>query len=183
MKHTFIILAIVTAFTGACSSTPGSSAKWPSELPPEAYFKNYYLKDTAHQQVAPEDRYLLWVKRFYFGWELQARGWLQATQELVDTLPDAGDKQLAKAKSLEIAKLTSAEWAKDNCCRRINTRHIVVWANALNRSIVEHEQLKMLDKVLTDVQALLNESISPEDIQLGRYCAYEPFATNINGDF
>ncbi|MEM7617528.1 MAG: hypothetical protein AAF195_04020 [Pseudomonadota bacterium] len=172
MKYLFTIVLFLSL--SACSTLPLDS-NWPDTIPQRSYFIDYYNQDRKHRQVVNQDEYLKWIHRFYFGWELYRRGWLQATDELVATINDSQQKAIAKEKSLLIGKLVAPEWAKNRAYRVINTKHIAIWGNAISESIVRGEQLAILDKILDDVTDLLARNIQPKEISKSRYYLLENF--------
>jgi hypothetical protein len=66
---------------------------------------------------------------------------MQATEELVDSLPKTQDKQDAKRLMLDIGNLIGPESAKNKKYRLINTRHVGIWGDAINASIVQPQQI------------------------------------------
>jgi hypothetical protein len=96
MKSLLIILSTLSIVT-SCAIV-NVSESWPDNIPSRSYFVSYYGKDKEHQEVLNQNDYLRWVHRFYFGWELYRRGWLQATDELVQTLDDPQEKLIAQKK-------------------------------------------------------------------------------------
>ncbi len=165
----------------ACSSTPRHTV-WPVELPPKQYFVTYYQQDPDFQKITKLDTYLLWIRRFYFGWDFYRRGWLQATDELTATLNTHEEKVKGKRLMLAIGAKISAEWAKDRTLRVINTRHMIIWGNALNNSMVKKQQFSVLSLVKNDVESLLKREIKPKEIITSRYYNPEPFANNLTED-
>jgi len=111
----------------------------------------------------------MWVNRFYYGWTLYRRGWVRATNELTASLSDPEDKQHALDMMFTIGKQVSAEWAKNKRHRVINTKHLSIWGNSLNQSVVKKEQLYILDRILEDVNLLLAQEIQPKDVDTHRY--------------
>jgi hypothetical protein len=174
-SHTVFLVILSCA---ACSIYKPVPSEWPDNIPSRSYFVEYFQKDPEHQKIVSEQEYLTWIHRFYFGWELYRRGWLQATDELVDTLNSNEDKVSAKRKSLLIGKLVAPEWAKDKRHRVINTRHLSTWGNSLMESKLRNEQLVILDRILIDVRDLLSYKIKPEDIKGDRYYSLDPFPTD-----
>lgn len=172
------LLFLVSLSLFSCS-TAYRSDSWPASLPPQAYFVDYYIQDKANQEVLDLGEYLTWVKRFYLGWELYNQGWLKVADKLPQTLKSEEDKINSRNKVLNIGKLVAPEWAKDPRHRVINTRHLGIWGNAINESIVRSEQIQLLEKILTDVNDLLNKKIKPSDITSDRYYPVELFG----GDF
>jgi len=163
-----LMLLLVTA----CSITTYTDI-WPENIPSRNYFTHYYAQDKAHQNVLSQDDYLTWVHRFYFGWKLYKRGWLQTTDELKKTLSTVPEQQLAAQKMYELGRLVAPEWAKNTRYRVINTRHISIWGVSLTESINQGEQLMMLDSISRDVDALLAGTLQPRDIDYDRYYQYE----------
>jgi uncharacterized membrane protein YphA (DoxX/SURF4 family) len=171
--HSFIF-ALIALATTACSTAPNET-QWPNNIPARHTFLDYYNQDIEHKKALKEEDYLTWVHRFYFGWELYRRGWVRATNELVDSLDDTQNKPLAKQLMTNIGDLIAPEWAKDKRFHLIKTRHIVIWGNTINAAIVKKEQLLILHKILADVNALLEQRMTPETIQAERYYPQETF--------
>jgi hypothetical protein len=162
----------------ACATAPNHQ-HWPKDIPPKKLFTDHYQQDIPHQNVLSEQEYLTWVHRFYYGWELYKRGWMLATQELEDSLENPQEKQKARNTMRQIGELIAPEWAKNKRHRIINTRHLNIWGNTINESIVQKEQLKILSKILTDVKALRQKQIMPDSILTNRYYPEKPFASNL----
>jgi len=168
MKYlTPVVYCIVLSIT-ACSSVPNKK-NGASKIPPEEFFITYYQQDIPHQAALSERDYLMWVNRFYFGWGLYRRGWMQATEELVDSLPNAYDKQRARQLMLDIGNLIGPEWAKNRKYRLINTRHLGIWGDAINAAIVRRQQMATLRTIMNDATALLKKTIPDQLIVTDRY--------------
>ena len=162
----FIIISL-----SACASLQPAEEPWPESLPPKALFLDYYRQDPARRQAPAETDYLRWVRRFYQGWELYSRGWLQTTKELASTMPTVDEQLQVRQKMDKLGQRIAAEWAKDSDYRAINTRHLSIWANALNQAISEKQQMATLDKIENDVDQLLAGNLPPEKIDDKRYFA------------
>ena len=172
----FISTSLIILFLSACAAQQRTAkAYWPSELPAEDYFLEYYANAPEHQQAMETDEYLLWVKRFYLGWELYRPGWLEASKNLVATVSSEEEKRVAQQKTQLIGQLVAPEWAKENKYRLINSRHLVVWGNALNESISSNQQIAMLDKILNDIEVLLDRRLAPNEIAANRYYQVDSF--------
>jgi hypothetical protein len=87
---------------------------------------------------------------------------------------------LHKKKCITIGNLVAPEWAKSKGYRVINTHHLSVWGNTINQSIVENEQLEILDQILTDINALLDRKIKPADITPDRYYQLDTFGEDFD---
>ncbi|MFT6254650.1 MAG: hypothetical protein ACJATV_000900 [Granulosicoccus sp.] len=174
MKYLAPIVYCLALSITACSNSPDKK-NWNREIPPEKFFSAYYQEDIPHQAALSERDYLMWVNRFYFGWQLYRRGWMQATEELVASLPKAQDKQNAKRLMLQIGNLIGPEWAKNKKYRLINTRHLGIWGDAISASIVNHQQMAILNNIMNDAKALLKKDIPSQLIMADRYYPQEDF--------
>lgn len=178
--YRFILLClVVAALLGGCTSTkPLSGKTWHDQLPPKQYFIDYYNAHSNKPESYSIDEYLMWVERFYLGWELFSRGWLKATDELVATLEDPGEQAQAKQLSFDLGKIVSAEWALENDIRKVNSQHLSIWGNALMESMTRQEQLLMLNKILADAKAVVNESLPAKEFHSERYYAQGVFGND-----
>jgi len=151
--------------------------QWPDQVPSRTEFVNSYDEDTHNKNIQTREEYLLWVQRFYLGWEIYKRGWLKMTNELlaaVDETPE--QKKIIEAKMHDLGLKISREWAKKTKQRRIYTRHVAIWGNALLESLNNGECMLLIDKVNDDVDALLAHKIEPKIITENRY--YPPDENN-----
>ncbi len=169
----FSLILLIFLLLNGCATI--SSSVWPENIPSKNYYIQYYQKDKPHQEALSQQQYLLWVHRFYFGWELYRRGWLQATEELAASINNANDRKIAVEKMNYIGLLISAEWAKNKQFHLISTRNLSIWGNALNYSVKNHQQLTMLETILIDVKRLLAKDISSSDILASNYHTEIPF--------
>lgn len=168
IRITFLLLI---GLVSACSTINSRQEGWPPELPPRDYFVTYYNQDQEHQKVSPLDTYLLWIRRFYEGWTLYPNGWLKTTNKLVNTVETSDSQIEARDKMMTIGRLVSAEWAKDDAYRIINTRMLSIWGGALQESINQEDQLPLVTRVLEDVNGLLSNQLSADIITAERYYA------------
>jgi len=168
-RHIIIAIALLTA---ACASFNGNiNAPWPTEIPEQSYFIESYKADAAEQRAASLERYLSWAKQFYLGSAFYNNGWLKVTKTAVTSLDSEQDKQIIQQKMVNLGRLVSPEWSKTTKTRVIYTRHISTWGSGLLKAIEENEQIAYIDKVTSDVHALLNREITPDDINSERYYA------------
>ncbi len=112
---------------------------------------------------------MLWVQRFYLGWEIYKRGWLKMTDELLAEINDPKQAKIIEKKLNTLGFNISREWAKKSKQRRIYTRHVAIWGNALLESLDKGESLLLIDKVSDDVDALLAHKLEPKMITENRY--------------
>jgi len=148
----------------SCASAPVS---WPSTLPPLSYFQANWENDAANQQVQPETEYLLWIQRFYEGFNT-VPGWFELETQVLARLPP--DERASAAEQLAALGLKiSGEWAKDNSVRRIETSTVATWRDALQESLSRMELDSYLMLLTQDIAALLDGSLTSDDITFERY--------------
>ncbi len=163
----FLIISTLVVLA-ACSTTP-KKTEWPVDMPPLSYFKDYYRKDPVHMAISTEKQYIKWIRNFYLGSFYYRKGWLDVTEEMLGTLPAPKDKEIADDLLFLIGKKASSEWAKDSRHRLINLRHVMIWGNAINESIVREKQIIALNKIHNDIDALLVKALKASDIKAERY--------------
>ena len=168
LKH-HIIIAFALLVTACASFNNNTNKPWPTEIPERSYFIKYYEADPNEQSAASLDRYLSWAKQFYLGSTFYNNGWLKVTKTAVTSLDSEQDKETIQQKMTKLGELVSPEWSKTTKTRVIYTKHISTWGSGLLRAIEENEQISYIDKVTSDVYALLAREISPDDINSERY--------------
>jgi len=82
----------------ACATRVPKEDQWPQDMPPRAFFVAAYEADSANKKNQDLDEYLLWVIRFYKGWELYRNGWSQVTSDSVIGVKDPQRAQEIKIK-------------------------------------------------------------------------------------
>lgn len=142
---------------------------WPAEVPNKNRFLAVYQQDKINKAKQTQDEYLLWVERFYMGWEVYRRGWLKTTNELLEQIESPADQRKFKKKMDQLGFAISSEWAKKSKTRRIFTRHVSIWGNALIESLDRGEHEQLIEKVQQDVNALLAHKLEPDLITASRY--------------
>ena len=153
----------------ACASRSPQVLSWPSDIPSREFFIAHYESDLENRQGQDLDEYLLWVLRFYKGWELYSNGWTQVTEDSLHTVTDPVLAHEIKTKMNLIGESVAGEWAKNKKDRRILTRHVVVWGNALIESIKRDQELALVNRVLADVYGLLAQQVALDEVIAERY--------------
>jgi len=171
MKSRFLLSLLVVSFLllTACVSRPPQQADWPADIPSREFFVAQYEADEDNKGAEDLDEYLLWVIRFYKGWELYGNGWTKVTQDSLHGVKDPLVAQEIKAKMDLIGQGIASEWPKNKKDRRIYTRHIVVWGNALVESIKRDQELLLINRVLADVNGLISRKVGVDAIKAERY--------------
>lgn len=168
MKIHYLFCVFIIILISGCASLQIED-NWPNDIPPLSYFENYYAQDKAHQKVCTKAQYLTWIKRFYYGSFIYSRGWKQATDETLASLPPEENKEQIAYQMSVIGDLIAPEWAKNPSYRVIHTRHIVIWGDALTRSAENNQQRAIINQVHIDVIDLLAGRLQDEDIRKERY--------------
>jgi hypothetical protein len=164
--YSFILACLLLV---SCVSHAPKETQWPSDMPARSIFVAAYEADIINKPDQDLDEYLLWVFRFYKGWELYRNGWSQVINDSLIGVNDPVVAQEIKTKMEFIGLSIASEWAKNKKDRRILTRHVVVWGNALIESIKRGERLTLINKVLNDVAAILDKKIGLDEVNAERY--------------
>lgn len=143
--------------------------QWPNDVPSKNSFLTIYKQDKENLTKQTREEYLLWIQRFYLGWEIYRRGWVKMTNELLDEIDSPKERQKIKQKMNRLGFAISSEWAKKTKHRRIYTRHVSIWGNALLESLNRGEYEQLIDKVQQDVNDLLAHKLEPNLIKASRY--------------
>jgi len=94
----FVIVLVLVSVLSGCSSRMIKQANWPGEIPPREFFVAKYEADIENKQDETLDEYLLWVVRFYEGWELYSNGWTKVTADSLGGVTDPALAQQIKTK-------------------------------------------------------------------------------------
>lgn len=164
-----VSLFLISMLCAACIRVPVKPIEWPEDLPPLDYYKNVYDKDQRNQKLQTRENYLMWVVRFYKGWNLYQDGWHMTTRDILIGIDDEAARKRMETKLFQLGKLMSAEWAKESRDRAIQSRELSIWGQALLKSLQRRKEEQLVDQVTRDVNALLAQELDRTDINLRRY--------------
>lgn len=168
-------LALSFCLLAACSTHRHlGEDTWPQTMPAREDFLAVYAADEGNSAIQTEEEYLLWIVRFYQGWELYRRGWTKMTEELVSQLHDPSQAPEVREKIGIVGFKMSSEWAKKADTRTIYLRHVSVWGNALLESIERDDALNLVNRVDQDIDDLIARRITPDLISAERYYPSDP---------
>lgn len=142
---------------------------WPSSLPPIEHYESIYAADASNQAVQTREEYLRWVVRFYKGWRLYQDGWEATTRDVLYGVEGETARKRMERKMAILGSLISAEWAKNSESRRIRTRELSIWGQALLKAMNRGAEEELIDQITRDVNALLSDRLDPSDVNLQRY--------------
>lgn len=165
MRLAFLTVWVV--LLGGCMSS-AFLEQWPEQIPQQSYFKQLYREDGSNKVRQSEDEYLIWVARFYEGWEMMPIGWQDISESvLVDLEPlqyRAIDGHLDR-----IGAQISGEWAKDNEVRQIDSRMLSLWAGVMQAQYSAEYRIAAVQFIARDVDDILSGALPEEQITEDRY--------------
>tara|TARA_R100001377_G_scaffold52954_2_gene31096 strand:- start:769 stop:1338 length:570 start_codon:yes stop_codon:yes gene_type:complete len=165
MKLT-ILMGWVALLAGCMSSA--ILEQWPEQIPQQSYFQRLYREDGGNQERQSEVEYLVWVARFYEGWEMMPIGWRDISDSvLVDLEPvqyRTVDGHLER-----IGAQISGEWAKDNEVRQIDSRMLSLWAGVMQAEYSAAYRIAAVQVIARDVDDILRGALPMEQITEDRY--------------
>jgi len=161
-----LLLIPLSLLLGACVIREPVS-EWPDSLPARAFFVEQWRQDAVNRDIQSIDEYLLWINRFYQGFNL-VPGWLQVVERVTSRV--AVEDQAAVRIQLEaLGRRIGSEWAKDNQVRKLNSRMAAVWRDALMEALAQDDLHAYIARMTQDVEAVMAETLQAEDIQFERY--------------
>lgn len=160
---------LIVILAAACVRAPVDRIEWPDDIPDMGYYERLYNQDLQNQAVQSKQKYLTWVVRFYKGWKLHQDGWHNTTRDVLHGIEDGPRKERLRRKMARLGKMISGEWAKHSESRRIRSRELSIWGQALVSYMDRGEEERFVDRVTRDVEALQAETLDPREIHLNRY--------------
>ena len=160
-------LLAVMFFLAGCANSRILS-EWPETVPQQQVFVQAYQADELNRSRQSDIEYLNWIVRFYEGGELMTTGWNDLTPAVLNDL-QGSQLDAAMRKSTRLGMLISAEWAKDNAVRDIDTAMLSLWGSVMLADDDPQVKLAALDLITEDVENLLAGRMTPEEVTEERY--------------
>ena len=167
MVRQLAVMLSLLSILSACSSMRVLE-RWPESLPEQHHFLSYYREDADNQLVQTDVQYLTWVLRFYEGWELMPTGWQNIEENMLFDLTEQ-EHLLVRGQMAELGALISAEWAKDNSARLIDSAMLSLWGSVMQADFASQARIAALTQIDADVRALLEGELAPLTINEQRY--------------
>ncbi len=164
-----MILMVSCLLLTSCSLFKIEPRDWSANWPSESYFQAVYDLDEPNQTAQSYAEYIVWVKRFYSGWVFYPSGWDGMVDQLLATKEDPVLQAWFRQEMLELGAKINSEWAKDDNHRLINSQHLLNWSDAVRRSVVQGQEVWLLEEINQDIDALLNTSVTASSIERKRY--------------
>lgn len=160
-------LLVLTLFAGSALSLQAES--WKVEIPEKDYFEHIYANDAVNKKYQSKEEYMDWVYRFYHGYQ-SINGWNDISAEVLGST-EAGRYPAIAKKMNYLGRIISAEWAKDDPDRLIDSRTVSTWSDAAYEAADRKELERFIDQLLVDVELLFDGSLKAESINTARYYA------------
>ncbi len=165
--HQFLLLVISALVLCGCETIATKKIAWPDDIPEQSYFEHAYALDPVNQKIQPEDEYLVWVLRFYNGYN-GINGWREITDEVITSI-DESRLKIVSGKMRNLGKQIAAEWAKDSPESLIHTPILSTWSKAAREAAKRNEVEQFADRLAADVDAILAMDIDEDTITAERY--------------
>lgn len=162
--------AVTVLLIAGCALPKYSKGAWPEGIPDESYYARAYLSDARNRQIQRDTDYFDWVIRFYKG-HLLVGGW-QAQQATLAKLMTPEEFAAVEERMAHLGQIVSAEWAKDNSVRRIDSRILELWGKVLKRASGEHRAGAALDRLTEDAEAILADRLTKAEVTAERYADF-----------
>ena len=152
--------------------------------PDEKHFRPRYDEDEEDRKRQSWDTYWKWVEAFYEG-NLLIRGWTVECRNIADRIHNLDQRDQAIARLNVLGRLISAEWAKDNAIRLIDTNDIRQWGQWLRESSTGDEihvisDIEPIVEALNRIESLVIEKIKKRaSYQVERPPLTRPFYPNL----
>lgn len=163
--RSLLLVACCLALSSCISS---NIADWPDTIPRQQVFVDAYLADSNNQQLQSRNEYLAWTLSFYQGNLAYQSGWLDVESAVLT----AAGEQEADQLSSQLRGLGAAigmEWAKHNRLRLIDSRMLALWGSILQTAGNFDQQMRSIEAISGDVDALLEGSLLKNDVVNSRY--------------
>lgn len=167
--HSFkiiVLLVLTTAFV-ACTNLRVIE-DWPQTIPPQGHFLSIYESDTENQGYQSDIEYLTWVVRFYQGWELMPIGWNDIVDSMMLDLDERQSERMHE-KLQTLGVLISAEWAKDNQVRAMDSAMLSLWGSVMQADFSPQSRFTAVEFITADVSGLLSGELRAEQVNDQRY--------------
>lgn len=168
-KFVLSIVCISLSLLTGCVGPRQASENWPQSLPPLEFYKDVYYADQKNQPQQTLNNYLRWVRNFYQGFELYRQGWNDFVPQVLADVEDPQKRSEVERQLYYLGRDISGEWGKYDEKRLIRTRHLSVWGNAMRTAMATGDVLEIINEVEQDVEALLNRTLDPDEINADRY--------------
>ena len=163
----FLLFLLSALVLGGCVSPAMKMAAWPADIPDRSYFERAYELDPVNQKIQPEDEYLIWVLRFYDGYN-GINGWREITDEVMTSI-NGTRFTIVAGKMRYLGMVIAAEWSKDSPESLIHTPILSAWSKAAREAARRGELEQFADRMTADVDAILSSEIDEDDITAERY--------------
>lgn len=163
-------LAVLTGLAVLLAGCMSSAIleEWPEQIPQQRYFQQLYLEDGSNKVRQSEVEYLVWVARFYEGWEMMPIGWHDISESVLLDLEPVQYRTI-DGHLERIGAQISGEWAKDNAVRQIDSRMLSLWAGVMQAEFSAEYRIAAVQVIARDVDEILSGTLPMEQVTEDRY--------------
>lgn len=167
-----LLFLVLTACT-----TLGGQKTWPENLPPRQVFVDGYLskRNLSTVEDAVLDAHLVWIKRFYQGTLVYPNGWNRASRLFLESVDSEHTRTELQNKLYALGIEIAIEWAQSNEIRLINSANIATWGSAMQTAAEHGDHSAFVNKVESDVTALIAKTLQASEIRYERYYPEEDY--------
>lgn len=170
-----LILLIAVAIMSGCV-TKVSEENWPTTLPERSLFTQTWAEQkAAGTNDSSLEKHLTWIRRFYEGSVIYPIGWNYMSEGVLESLDTQKQKNVMARRLQQLGILICIEWAQNNRIRKIDSKAVAVWGNALRTAVERKEQSKFVSKIELDVNDLLSGKLDASQIVRERYYPPEDY--------
>lgn len=136
-------------------------------MPSEAFFERVYREDAKNRERQTLEDYMIWVLRFYEGYQINP-GWKRVEEQIARDLTQ-DEYLLLLPKVSHLGQVVCAEWAKSNGTRRISVEHVVIWIDVLKQGKKAKRLEATIERLLSDVEGIVVGRIDSKSIRRADY--------------
>lgn len=159
---TLLVLG-VTVMSGVAAFIVDRAEPWPDEVPSRASYDRIWESDPRLRQAQTREQYLAGVLRFYSG-SVWIPGWNHRRSEILGIL---GPDHAADLDRLGFR--LSSEGLKPESLRRISSRTLALWGDALRNARDPDQAESVLERIQDDVGRLVQGDLEPSAVTPQRY--------------
>ncbi len=91
--------------------------------------------------------------------------------DILAEVEDPDERAELEAELYEAGRFIASEWSKDAETRKVRTRQLSIWGNAMREAVTRGETREMIEQIARDVDRLKAQHLTYSDITPGRYYA------------
>jgi hypothetical protein len=167
MPHTTFLVAGAAILSFGAVYLVGRPEEWPDGVPSRSYYEGVWQSDARHRALQPRAQYLARVLKFYSG-SAGRPGWNRRQSEILELLGPE-EARFAEPQLVLLGQQISSEWSKPDPLRRIPSRTLALWGDALRKARDADRLAPVLDRIREDVGSVLRGELPSSALTPARY--------------